>query len=133
LNGGGRFALVAFESGAHGPVAIYAGSERLMTVAPAAWPIRATRGFVLRTYARADRPDLPDALRAEGVPATSSLLDMPHVARIVLWRTPGAPSVLPVDFDPAPQVVLARAEPGSGFESLRLCPAFKDELPPPRR
>ena len=133
LQGVERFALVASASDARGPVAVYKGTERPMTAAPVAWPLRTTRGFVLRTYARAERPDLADALRAEGVPETSSLLRMPHVARIVLWRTPGAPAMLPVDLGTAPTVVLTRAEPGGRLDGLRLCPAFKDERQPAQR
>lgn len=133
LHGVERFALVASAFDARGPVAVYTGTERPMTAAPVAWPLRTTRGFVLRTYARAERPDLPDALRAEGVPETSVLLHMPHVARIVLWRTPGAPTMLPVDLGTAPAVVLTRADPGARLDGLRLCPAFSDEREPAQR
>ena len=133
LHGVERFALVASAFDARGPVAVYTGTERPMTAAPVAWPLRTTRGFVLRTYARAERPDLPDALRAEGVPETSVLLHMPHVARIVLWRTPGAPTMLPVDLGTAPAVVLTRADPGARLDGLRLCPAFNDEREPAQR
>jgi hypothetical protein len=52
---------------------ILAATEPLQTPA-VGWSSRALRGFQSRSYARADRPDLNDALRAQNIPADSALL-----------------------------------------------------------
>jgi hypothetical protein len=73
-------------------------------------------------YTRGERPDLPDALRSQDIPASSSLLAAPHVTRIIMWWTPGAAGALPVVLSRSPDVVLARADQGSGLSALALCP-----------
>jgi hypothetical protein len=123
LSGRDRLAFVADEASARGPITIYVGSDQPFTAAPAGWPPRTTRGFTLRTYTRAERPDLPDALRAEGLPSSNLLIELPFVARIVMWRTPDAPLVLPVQLTTLARSVVIKADVGSGHESIQLCPS----------
>jgi hypothetical protein len=131
----GGFALIARREDARGPVTIYLGSRENLRTAAVGWPARATRGFQVREYARAERPDLADALQAQGIPPSSGVLTAPYVVRIVMWRTPGAADVLPVALSRPPDVALAKGEPDSGWRFLELCPSFRsqpEDIVPPR-
>ena len=125
--GGAQFALTADDEDGRGPVMVYVGSEDAAKPRPLDWPRASLRGFIAMAYTRAERPDLADALRAQGIPGTSPLLSAPHVVRITMWRTPGAPSVLPVTTAAPITAAVVRAERDAAIRGLEVCPSSAHE------
>jgi hypothetical protein len=120
-----RFAFVAREEAARGPIAVYVGSVGPLQPRPLGRPGQTIRGFWLVRYTRDARPDLREALEAQGIPTASPLLTAAHVVRLVLWRTPGAPRVLPVDLERPADAVVTRVDQGGLPLSVDLCPSFE--------
>ena len=126
---GARFALVAPTDAARGPVEVYLGSAVPLGARAEGWAPRDLRGFQMREYERARRPDLEAVLRQAGVDPASPILTAPRVTRLELWRTPGAPATLPLVLAAPPSAAVARAVGGPG-SALELCPWL--EFPPTR-
>lgn len=125
----GAFTLVADDSDSRGPVYVFIRSAEPLTVAAANWPSGAERGFHLRTFGvtSANAPDarLQFDLAAYGAESQLSLLEGPWVARIEMWRVPGAPLVLPVTMGAVPAHIVARLAGSDANQQIRLCPMFQ--------
>ncbi len=122
-----RFALVATVPDARGPLTLYLGSDAPLIASAIGWQPRDMRGFHPRPYSAADRAELRLALLSQGLPASSAVLAAPHVLRLVLWRTPGAPDVLPVALSARPTAAVARLDADARRDGLVLCPSYAFE------
>ena len=122
-----RFALVATRPDARGPLTLYFGSDAPLSASALDWTGREMRGFHPRPYSAADRAELREALISQGVPASSGVLTAPHVLRLVLWRTPAAPAVLPVALSAHPTIAIARLDAASHRDGIELCPSYAFE------
>jgi hypothetical protein len=121
-------ALAAGSEQARGPVIVYAGAGQPFQPGAPGWPPAAMRGFQVREYRRAERPDLSDALLAQGVPSSSGTIGAPFVLRLELWRTPHAPRALGVALGIRPHTTVARADPSSTPPFPEVCPWFAFEV-----
>lgn len=127
LSGGTRtFALVSDDESARGPLEIYVGGPEPMETRALEWPRLARRGLYADTYDRS-RPDEREALAAEssgeGTASDAPAITAPHVSRVGVWRVPGAPLALAIEFSTPPSAVLIRQRPGT-IGSVRLCHSF---------
>jgi hypothetical protein len=126
--------LVAEVDGDKGPIVMYVASERRPATRALDWPPLTTRGFHETSYDRAasaDQSRLDAGAREDGVPAGSLVLSGPHVTRLELWRTPGAPNALTVELGAIPLSALARLQPNAAVQHLTVCPAFPFTPQPP--
>lgn len=125
----GAFTLVADDAESRGPVYVFIRSTEPLAVAAANWPSGAERGFHVRTFGvtSAATPDarLQLDLTAYGAEAAPSLLEGPWVARIEMWRVPGAPLVLPITLGAVPTHIMARLAGSDANQQIRLCPMFQ--------
>jgi hypothetical protein len=119
--GAAGFALVASRPEGRGPVTIYLAGPGPFTATPLGWRDREKRGFHGRTYAQAELAELRGALTTQGLAASSPVLSSAHVFRITMWRTPGAPLVLPVTVTERAQAAIARVEQETGGQGLEIC------------
>ena len=120
----GGFALVASHPDGRGPVTIYLAGPGPFTATPLGWREREKRGFHVRTYAQAELRELRDALTTQGLDPSSPVLSAAHVVRITMWRTPGAPTVLPVTVTERPRTAIARVEEQTDRPALEICGSF---------
>jgi hypothetical protein len=125
----GAFALVADDAESRGPIYVFIRSRAPLTINAANWPSGAERGFHVRTFdiTSADAPDARLQLDLPGYGAESerSLLEGPWVARIEMWRVPGAPLVLPITMGAVPTHIVARLADSDATQKIRLCPVFQ--------
>lgn len=125
----GAFALVANDAESRGPVYVFIRSMDPLAVNADNWPSGAERGFHARTFGitSANTPDarLELDLPAYGAEGERSLLEGPWVARIEMWRVPGAPLVLPVTMGAVPTHIVARLAGSDATQKIRLCPVFQ--------
>ena len=122
----GRVALVADSPLASGPVVVYFSGMDGYTPGPDNWPSRAMPGFDLRMFDRrtAATAALMDA-EADSVHLSGqAVFAATHVARLTLFRTPGAPTALPIILGPPRFGGVGRltAEPADALP-LTLCDA----------
>ncbi len=120
----GGFALVASHPDGRGPVTIYLAGPGPFTATPLGWRDREKRGFHVRTYAQAELGELRDALTTQGLDPSSPVLSAAHVVRVTMWRTPGAPTVLPVTLTERPRTAIARVEEQTDRPALEVCGSF---------
>jgi hypothetical protein len=120
-----RFTFVATRPGAMGPITIYFGADDGLAADAVGWIARARRGFNAQAYTRQERPDLGDALRAQDIHEPDTLLNAPHVLRLILWRTPDTPDVLPIALNARPTSAVVRADPAPAARFVELCPWFE--------
>lgn len=116
-----RFALISDGPADRGPVVIILASEQPPDAWPLYWPARTTRGFRSQTYDLARDSTVRGRLQGDGV-SPEILGDSPYILRLVLWRTPDAPLMLPVALRDRPTAVLASLAPEAEGSGLRLCP-----------
>jgi hypothetical protein len=121
-----RLAMVAGTDEARGPIVVYTGGPAAIDATANAWPRLAMRGFYTRSYDRSlpeRRQGLADEVANDSAPADAAAVSTPHVARIELWRVPGAPHALLFDLSaPATAVVATQLSRGTG--PIQLCPVF---------
>jgi hypothetical protein len=122
----GRVALVADSPLASGPVVVYFSGTDGYTPGPDNWPSRAMPGFDLRMFDRrtAATAALMDAEANSVHLSGHAVLAALHVARLTLFRTPGAPTALPIVLGPPRFSGVGRltAEPADALP-LTLCDA----------
>lgn len=98
----GRIALVSDSPLASGPIVVYFSGTDGYTPGPDNWPSRAMPGFDLRMFDRASAgtsavmDSEANAVHLSG----HAVFAAPHVARLTLFRTPGAPAALPIVLGP---------------------------------
>jgi hypothetical protein len=127
-----RVALVAAEGADRGPVVVFLAGDSPFDVVASGWPVRARRGFHLRRFDRERRRDL-DALAEEAAAEAFDVrvLDQHRfAARILLFRTPDAPSSLAVDITARTALAAARLQAGAVGGRICLCPS---SVPPSTR
>jgi len=122
----GRIALVADSPLASGPVVIYFSGTDGYTPGPDNWPSRAMPGFDLRMFDRSS-PETSAVMDSEANAVHLSghaVFAAPHVARLTLFRTPGAPAALPIILGPPRTRGVGRliAEPADALP-LTVCDA----------
>ena len=128
-----KFALIAHEATARGPVAIYLGISAPSEPHADGWPQTALRGLSGRTFDRRDAraaDDLNRQREADRAPG-SPLFDAPVVVRLEMWRVPDGPAILPVDVGTAVRGALARLA-REDVEALTLCPSSTGAIEPIR-
>ena len=103
---------------------IYLAGPGPFTATPLGWRDREKRGFHVRTYAQAELGELRDALTTQGLDPSSPVLSAAHVVRVTMWRTPGAPTVLPVTLTERPRTAIARVEEQTDRPALEVCGSF---------
>ena len=119
--------LVARDEREVGPVVVYLAFESRPTPRPLHWPTPGHRGLYVSVYVPADDGDaaqLETDTAQDDLPR--DLLPPPaaFVARLELWRTPGAPRVMAVDLGVRPFWSLAQVNERAVPRRVTVCPAF---------
>ena len=132
MTGRHGFALVAGDEGSREPVVVILAGEVPIPVSPLGWPPNAMRGILGRMFdltASADQRDLTEELRSYEL-SSWSVPNTRYVSRVEVWRTPGAPLVLPVALGSPVSAGTARMTGASPDQHLRLCPSIPYEVKP---
>jgi hypothetical protein len=119
--------LVARDEHEVGPVVVYLAFDTRPAVQPLDWPTPGHRGLYVSVYARTDRVEVAqfetdavqDGLPREQVPSSAAFL-----ARLELWRAPGAPTVMAADLGARPLWALAQVNDRARPRRITVCPAF---------
>jgi len=126
VTGRTQLAFVTDSDDARGPIVLYTSGPGPIEASPVEWPKLALRGFYTRRYDLAEpvaQRSLAEEIAADNAPAGHVALTGPKLARTELWRVPGAPASLMIEFSsPASTALAAQLPRGAG--PVRLCPAF---------
>ena len=126
VSGVTKLALVADSDDAQGPLVVYVGGPLPMEATPLGWPPLALRGFYTWRYDRPILPGrltLPQEIANDAAPAQHPAVTAPNVTRTELWRVPGAPLALTIEWSSPPTAAVA-AELARATGTLKLCPVF---------
>ncbi len=133
LSGRTQMALVAEDELSRGPIVILLPADMPLSMLPVDWPPEAVRGFHGRTFSLThpgDQRDLAEESRAYGLPPHPQPSPTRFVSRIEVWRTPGAPLVLPMSLGGMAGTGTARLLSTTPGQHLRLCPSFPFDVQP---
>lgn len=133
---GQRQVTVAAANGtSRGPIYLFAASDAPLDPQPLDWPDDAIRGFHplghdLTDPAHADR--LTRDLSDYGVTLETfgALPVGPHLARVELWRTPGAPLRLTIGFASEVRQLVARLADVGSRDQFTICPSYGFTITP---
>lgn len=133
LDGRTQIALVAADELSRGPVVVVLPAPVPLSMLPLEWPPEAIRGFHGRTFdltIPADERDLAQELRHYGLPPHPQPSPTRFVSRIEMWRTPGAPLVLPMSLGGSAGTGTARILGTTPGQHLHLCPSLPFDVQP---